>query len=393
MRNNLRVLSLRRRHAYVLRDRFFNHLKRLHFVKITDFYKLYQKYWAPVLNKISYRLFGKPSALVLVNKYFYFSSFFPKKKSTFVLNPKISYLFRSIFKAYSLEEKRLSLLGAKTNIVSFSDKASLLLFTSSIFLLKKKVILKKKNLRTLSSSVPVIKKKFLSSIKKKVFLLLSNTVSSLRLHKLFNLFSFKGNKNNLYTLFCTAVYKQRFLLYRLCFLRFFFKSLLLGDSTALFTQNSDFGLDQQKNSYFIRRLLGFNFYFTYLYGRSAFLKQKTIFLNPFFKTIFLNSSVRYLPNFFKSFYLFTELKSLKKSGRSFVVPVPIRSQNRRKFLFYHWLKSSVLARYEFSFSDRLTGELSDINSRRGSTINKLHFLSKSIKTNRVLIRKSRLSLL
>ena len=88
-----------------------------------------------------------------------------------------------------------------------------------------------------------------------------------------------------------------------------------------------------------------------------------------------------------------ELKSLKKSGRSFVVPVPIRSQNRRKFLFYHWLKSSVLARYEFSFSDRLTGELSDINSRRGSTINKLHFLSKSIKTNRVLIRKSRLSLL
>lgn len=391
MQTNLRSLSLRRRHAYILRDRFFYHLKRVHLLKITDFYKLYQKYWAPLLNKISYRLFGKPSALVLANKYFYLSSFFPKKKSTFVLNPKISYLFRSIFKAYSLNENKLSLLGAKTDIVSFSDKASLLLFTSSIFLLKKKVIVFKKNLRTLpSSSVLSSKKLFLSSIKKNFFLLLSNTVSSLRLHKLFNLFSFKGNKNSLYTLFCTAVYKQRFFLYRLCFLRFFFESLL--QNTSFFLYNSS-GLDQQKNSYFIRRLLGFNFYFTYLRDRSVSFKKKSIFLNPFFKTIFLNSSIKYLPSFFKSFYLFTELKSLKKSGRSFMVPVPIRSQNRRKFLFYHWLKSSVLARYEFSFSDRLSGELSDINSRRGSTLNKLHFLSKSIKTNRVLIRKSRLSLL
>jgi len=390
----LRSISLRRRHAYILRERFFYFLKKKYFEKTIGFFTIYQKNWASFLNRISYRLFNKPSALFLATKYFSFSDFFLGKKSPFTLNYKISYLFRSIFKFYPLKISLLKRARFINNDVPTTDKASLLLAFS--FLSSNCRFISSKKVRT--GGLPLLPSSssfsFLSAIKKKLFLKLGGTTLSLRINKLFNIFSFKGNKNKLFRLFSLVTFSKHYFLFRVFNHQLFLqlKKIMLDSFfdepfNSNDTEVSNFYeiSNNKKVSYVVKRLLGFNFHFN---------KNKVgIFFSPLFKAICLSSSIRYLFNSFRSFYLFTELKSLKKSGRSFTLPVPIKSQNRRKFIFYHWLKTSVLARSEFSFSNRLSGELADIGFRRGSTLSKLHSLSKSIKTNRVLIRKSRLSLI
>ncbi len=91
--------------------------------------------------------------------------------------------------------------------------------------------------------------------------------------------------------------------------------------------------------------------------------------------------------------LFVEVKSKRRGGRVFSVPVPIKSIKRRHSIFIHWIKKTIKEQeVNFNINQRLIGELGDITLNKGRSLAQLAALEKSIRLNRVFLRKSQVRL-
>lgn len=91
--------------------------------------------------------------------------------------------------------------------------------------------------------------------------------------------------------------------------------------------------------------------------------------------------------------LFVEVKSKRRGGRVFSVPVPIKSVKRRHSIFIHWIKKTVKEHEaSLSINQKLINELGDITLNKGKSLAQLAALEKSIRLNRVFLRKSQVRL-
>jgi len=213
-------------------------------------------------------------------------------------------------------------------------------------------------------------------------------LSCYRVLKYLVLFSKFGNRRKLFSSFASSCLSNRFNL---------FKHFSVSDYFGMFSD----GAMLLKGSYytntkyllslslFCRRTL-FNQFFFYKKNVNSRVRVKLPRLSN--SNFFLLSN-RLLNHFLRLFRIFVEIKPWKKSGRAISVPVPIKSNARRSFIFAHWFKESVLAVARGSnIGTKVFSEFQSVLGLDGDSIKKLSHLSKSIQSNRALIRKSNLSI-
>jgi len=91
--------------------------------------------------------------------------------------------------------------------------------------------------------------------------------------------------------------------------------------------------------------------------------------------------------------LFVEVKSKRRGARVFSVPVPIKSIKRRHSIFIQWIKKTIKDQEVSSgVNKKLISELGDITLNKGKSLAQLVALEKSIRLNRVFLRKSQVRL-
>ena len=210
-------------------------------------------------------------------------------------------------------------------------------------------------------------------------------LSGYRTLKYLVLFSKYGNRRKLFSSFVSNCLSSRFSLFRdldiVGFFNFFSNDVSCTRST---TYNKSYLVHL---SFFCRRIL-FNQFFFY---KRKFNEVDVKVLKQVNSNFFLLSN-RLLNRFLRLFRIFVEIKPWKKSGRAISVPIPIKSNARRSFIFAHWFKESVLAVAGLNFGTKVFTEFQSVSKLEGDSIKKLSHLSKSIQSNRALIRKSRLSI-
>jgi hypothetical protein len=210
-------------------------------------------------------------------------------------------------------------------------------------------------------------------------------LSGYRVLKYLVLFSKYGNRRKLFSSFVSNCLFNRFSLFRDLDIASFFN--FFNDDVS-FTTNISYNKNCLVSlSFFCRRIL-FNQFFFY---EKKFNEVDTRVLKQVNSNFFLLSN-RLLNRFLRLFRIFVEIKPWKKSGRAISVPIPIKSNARRSFIFAHWFKESVLAISGFNFGTKVFTEFQSVSKLEGDSIKKLSHLSKSIQSNRALIRKSRLSI-
>lgn len=353
-----------------------NYLNR----RYVRFFKRRKRYFNRRFSRLVLRLTGFTYPNYLKKKYFSKRFFLRKKKKTRVISNIRLKRFLFPPKKYSLSDYRAAtlLLRSAKNIKLFSNR-TLKQKKSIIFLAPE--LFKKEQLRSK---------------------LLKSRLTGYRFSKFVTLFAKKGNNHSLSLTLLREVNLRRSTIYK-TIQKFFFQLRKSRRFNSKFINKKPLKLSKAINnrfrlSFLIRRFLGI-FYKIKLFSRenndSLDLKKKSLLLKFIlrrFKFFLTFSSSRSLSTFFKPFYLFFEVRPWKKSGRSVTIPVPIRSKARRSNLFGHWFKNSSLSRSESSFKKKFIGELYDLSLRQGSSINKLSSMSKLIKSNRALIRKSRIKL-
>lgn len=104
------------------------------------------------------------------------------------------------------------------------------------------------------------------------------------------------------------------------------------------------------------------------------------------------TSLRAIHSIFYPISVSIELKSKRRGGRVFSVPVPVKSAKRRHSIFIRWFKKSIIEQSGASVDKFLKEELSRLVLRQGKSIEQLSALEKSIKLNRVFLRKSQIKL-
>jgi hypothetical protein len=217
-------------------------------------------------------------------------------------------------------------------------------------------------------------------------------LSGYRILKYLVLFSRCGNRRRLFNSFISSCLSNRFALFKNLNLAGFFNfeddnnNINLMGVKALLMPNKCCLLNL---SFFCRRILFNQFFF---YKKKNFLNKIIVKIFRQFSGSFFLLSNRLISRFLKIFRVFIEIKPWKKSGRAISVPVPIKSRARRSFIFAHWFKDSVLSLGGFSFGAKAFAELQSISKLEGDSIKKLNHLSKSIQSNRAMIRKSNLSI-
>jgi len=384
-KNGINVENIRI--GYALRKRFFFFLKRRYFKKLSRFIKRYKRRRLRLVNKVFYRLFNQPYVFFLIKKLFFskkkpYNSFFPYH---FRRRVRLS---RFIFRPLALVPT-VQYISTNRQFLNF-NKSIFLLFLSTLDAFKNNKSFKKdttnKNFFSNLTVSNFFFKHYLRSALKQSFL------SAWRLLKTVWLFSKKGNTNSLFNFFSKEVYNSRFGL---------FKSISNSKIFLPFESKNQFIFTKRDNkisfsyfllSLFVKSILGLVFKLKVDSNPLFSVVKKQFLFKRYSKVFFVRSSFRLLSLLFKPFYSFIDIKPWKKSGRSIIVPVPIKSRNRRIFAFSHWIKDSSLKRSDKQFSIKLMGELSDVSLRQGLTINKLNVLLKTIRSNRALIRKSKISL-
>lgn len=215
-------------------------------------------------------------------------------------------------------------------------------------------------------------------------------LSGYRILKYLVLFSKCGNRRRLFNSFISSCLSNRFALFKNLNLTSFFNFDDDNDTNDLMGVK---GLSPTKYcllnlSFFCRRIL-FNQFF---YKKKTFLNKIIVKIFKQFNSSFFLLSNRLINRFLKVFRVFVEIKPWKKSGRAISVPVPIKSRARRSFIFAHWFKESVLTLEGSNFGAKAFAEFQSVSKLEGDSIKKLNHLSKSIQSNRALIRKSNLSI-
>lgn len=110
------------------------------------------------------------------------------------------------------------------------------------------------------------------------------------------------------------------------------------------------------------------------------------------KLIPLNS-LRSVYSLFHPILVSIELKSKRRGGRVFSVPVPVKSDKRRHSIFVRWFKQSIIEQTGSSVDKFIANELFQLSSRSGKAMDRLVELDKTIKLNRVFLRKSQIKLI
>lgn len=105
------------------------------------------------------------------------------------------------------------------------------------------------------------------------------------------------------------------------------------------------------------------------------------------------SSLRSIYSLFHPILVSIELKSKRRGGRVFSVPVPVKSDKRRHSIFVRWFKQSIIEQTGNSIDKFIANELFHLTSRSGKAMDRLVELDKTIKLNRVFLRKSQIKLI
>lgn len=105
------------------------------------------------------------------------------------------------------------------------------------------------------------------------------------------------------------------------------------------------------------------------------------------------SSLKSIHSLFKNILVSIELKSKRRGGRVFLVPVPVKSEKRRHSIFIRWFKKSLLDSSSVSIGKNINDELNQFFLGKGKSMDRLLELDKSIKLNRVFLRKSQIKLI
>jgi len=105
------------------------------------------------------------------------------------------------------------------------------------------------------------------------------------------------------------------------------------------------------------------------------------------------SSLRSIYSLFHPILVSIELKSKRRGGRVFSVPVPVKSDKRRHSIFIRWFKQSLIEQSGSTLGKVLINELSQLSLREGKSMDRLVELDKTIKLNRVFLRKSQIKLI
>jgi hypothetical protein len=213
-----------------------------------------------------------------------------------------------------------------------------------------------------------------------------NELSGYRVLKYLVLFSKYGNRRKLFSSFVSNCLSSRFNLFRdldiAGFFNFFSNDVNFAINAFPYNKSRLVYL-----SFFCRRIL-FNQLFFY---KKKFNEVDIKVVKQTNNNFFLLSN-RLLNHFLRLFRIFVEIKPWKKSGRAISVPIPVKSNARRSFIFAHWFKDSVLAIAGLNFGTKVFTEFQSVSRMEGDSIKKLSHLSKSIQSNRALIRKSKLSI-
>lgn len=104
-------------------------------------------------------------------------------------------------------------------------------------------------------------------------------------------------------------------------------------------------------------------------------------------------SLRSIYSLFHPILVSIELKSKRRGGRVFSVPVPVKSDKRRHSIFVRWFKQSIIEQTGSSLDKLVANELLQLSSRSGKAMDRLFELDRTIKLNRVFLRKSQIKLI
>ena len=127
------------------------------------------------------------------------------------------------------------------------------------------------------------------------------------------------------------------------------------------------------------------------------LKNRTFFVLKNEKGNYKNesilSSLRSIYSLFHPILVSIELKSKRRGSRVFSVPVPVKSDKRRHSIFIRWFKQSLIEQSGSTLDKVLINELTQLSLREGKSMDRLVELDKTIKLNRVFLRKSQIKLI
>lgn len=243
----------------------------------------------------------------------------------------------------------------------------------------------------------------------------TNEFSGYRILKYLALFSKYGNRRRLFNSFFLNCLNARFNLYRNldlnCYLDNIDTSLVSFDNSTVDVLDSDDTVidaplplctslelkevlyDSMNLTLLFRRLLFNQFFFLGPKSKISKKKKFSTKLGRLNNSFFLLST-RLLNRFLSEFKLFVEIKPWKKSGRAISVPVPVKSSTRRSFMFAHWFKESVSSNTSSitPIGLRIFNEFNLVSRFEGDSVRKLNHLSRTIRSNRALLRKSGVSL-
>lgn len=111
-----------------------------------------------------------------------------------------------------------------------------------------------------------------------------------------------------------------------------------------------------------------------------------------FKTDLVFSTLRSVHSLLNLITVYIELKNKRRGGRVFSVPVPVKSARRRRSIFIHWIKKTIIDQKKEKLLPLLVNELKGLLFKRGKSIEQLSSLEKSVRLNRVFLRKSQIKL-